>query len=841
MEDIKKALLSKFKTYRIIFWYDKDKKLSSEYEELDIEGVEKIHVCGNEFGVKYRLSKQDVSQKFLLYFDHEKPANEENWMLDLELAHYIFHTNREAMYMQEIGMNYSMQELVCEHIEFFNSKDRRQRLKEALEPIAGSTIKIDYSHDSIRNKMLAILFGLDIGELSRFIQAHGSEFIDGNNKYDKNLTRYNLKKYYWQQIEIKYNYSSPEPSIYDLLLAMFSSNFVLSKGNNSKANLNGESRIFLLEWKDTIEFKDGFDRLSAQVAVDMSIENKMQESSIDSIVDDNLFRLTDLKIISELTKHVLENSISLSNLDKIIKKRENKFWYNEFEAFYNCISYASKFIDKVNKNSTPKNQSFDEGIKYYSENLYELDFLYRKFVWSYRQTKQNRILENLLNRVEKIYANDWLLKYNNNWQQEIDKLKEWPFGNIKSQSQFYKIHVSPFARKKQRLFVIISDALRYECGVELNARLQKERRYESNIDYMVSSLPSYTQLGMASLLPHNKIGFKKGSDSVEVDTMLSNGIAGRTKILSTNTNIESTAIRADEFMSLNTGKQGRDFVKKYELIYIYHNGIDKTGDDKITEEKTFDAVEEEIIFLADIVKKIFNMNGNNIIITSDHGFLYQNNKLAESDYIESKHSGDVWKENRRFVIGNNLVGNNMTTAFTSQQLGLESHADVLIPKSINRLRVKGAGSRFVHGGASLQEIVIPLIKVSKTRNDTVSQVNIDILKSSDRITTNILMVSFMQKNQVGEKILPRTIRAGIYSEDGLELLSDSFNYIFDISEESNREREVKHKFQLKSEAGEKYKNKRVILKLEEPVEGTSLWKHYEQYYYTLNISFTSDF
>jgi hypothetical protein len=29
--------------------------------------------------------------------------------------------------------------------------------------------------------------------------------------------------------------------------------------------------------------------------------------------------------------------------------------------------------------------------------------------------------------------------------------------------------------------------------------------------------------------------------------------------------------------------------------------------------------------------------------------------------------------------------------------------------------------------------------------------------------------------------------------------------------------------------------------LEEPVEGTSKWKQYREYYYTLNISFTNDF
>ena len=140
----------------------------------------------------------------------------------------------------------------------------------------------------------------------------------------------------------------------------------------------------------------------------------------------------------------------------------------------------------------------------------------------------------------------------------------------------------------------------------------------------------------------------------------------------------------------------------------------------------------------------------------------------------------------------------------------------------------------------MQEIIIPIIKVTKKREDTTSQVDIDIIKTTDKITTNILPVSFIQSDLVSEKVLPRTIRTGIYAEGG-ELLSDQFNYNFDIEQGSERQREVKHRFQLMAKASGKYKNQRVKLILEEPVEGTTKWKQYKEYYYTLNISFTNDF
>jgi hypothetical protein len=234
------------------------------------------------------------------------------------------------------------------------------------------------------------------------------------------------------------------------------------------------------------------------------------------------------------------------------------------------------------------------------------------------------------------------------------------------------------------------------------------------------------------------------------------------------------------------------------------------------------------------------MNGSNILITADHGFIYQHHTLDDSEYSSSEFDGEIWKENRRFVIGRNLNHDQAVKKFTGEQLNLNSDLEVLIPKSINRIRIKGSGAKFVHGGTTLQEIVTPLIKVTKKREDTNRQVEIDIIQSTDRITTNILTVSFLQQDLISEQVQPRTIRTGLYAADD-ELLSDQFKYTFDFAEGTERQREVKHAFHLGAKASGKYKNQRIKLVLEEPIEGTSKWKTYKEYNFSLNISFTSDF
>lgn len=828
MNKISEALIKLFNKHRVIFWYDEKDELTEQYKEVLLDDVTKIYVQGNEFAVKHIINKQNPTGKFLLYFTGEKPSNEDNWLLDMELAHQVFHTDQEAMWLQEMGLGYHLKELVTEHLEFFRAKERRLKLKDFLGD--GDDFQ------EIRYKMLAVTFGTENISLVTYLHAHSSSFSDGNEKFDKDLDRYNLTKYYWSEIKRKYNYTSDTPSIYDFLLEVFNSNFVLGVNNG----IAKESRLLLSLWKDTIQFREFFGKVSDKIAIDIDVENKLNQSNIDSLVSDDLFKLIDKKVIHELVHLITTEGISNDKVLQYVKQRENKYWYGELESFYQCIVFASQMITLVRKHGDTKYNSFAEGTKDYASSLYEIDLLYRKFIWSYRKTSQNKILADLANKVEKVYSNDWLLIYNNNWQGVIDDLSSWSIDSATNQKHFYNTHVKPVVDKKQRLFVIISDAFRYECGAELAKKLQSENRYEASIGHMVASLPSYTQLGMASLLPHKELSIQEGSDLVLIDGMSTGGIQGRSKILETNSDARATAIKAEDFMKMNSAKEGRDFVKQFDLIYIYHNRIDKTGDDKTTEEKVFEAVEEEFIFLMDMLKKINNMNGYNMIITSDHGFIYQHNELAESDFSESTHTGEIWKENRRFILGKNLSSDSATKAFKSEQLEIKSGVDVLIPKSINRLRIKGAGSRFIHGGASLQEIVIPLVKITKTRQDTTTQVDIDIIKSTDRITTNILAVSFIQKDTVSEQVLPRSIRAVIRAEDGEEL-SDQFKYNFDIEEGSERQREVKHRFQLSSKASGKYKNQRVQLVLEEPVEGTSKWKQYQEYYYTLNISFTNDF
>jgi uncharacterized protein (TIGR02687 family) len=828
MSKIAESLIKLFNQHKVVFWYDAKEEFREEFDMLSIDGILKLEGKKNPFELKVTINR-DPNQQYLIYLPYEKPANESNWLLDMELAYHVFQTDQEALYLQELELDYAYKSLVSDHIHFFSAKDRRDKLKEILG-------KGD-EHLEIRYKMLSVVFATDQLSLYAFLLAHLNALSNDNQKFDRDLERYNLSDFYWSQVKKYFHFESEKPDIFEFIIEIFDATSSIGK----PSILTKEGKVLLSQWKDSISYKDAYKSISEKVSEALDVAEKLGAIPYDKVLQEDHYELIDKKIISSINEQIVNRSLKVETIQLQIKQRENTFWFYEYKSYYDTLVYGAQLMDLVPKYADKKYGTIELGIKDYQTTLYKVDQLYRKFIWSYRETNQNRVLNDLYRKIEKVYSNDWLLTINNQWQETIDKTNDWPFNIKNSQQSFFKTHIQPIISKNQKVFVIISDALRYECAEELNTMIQNENRYQAQIESMIGSLPSYTQLGMASLLPRKeKISFKEGSDLILVDNIPASGVDGRSKILDANSGCRATAIQAEKFMKMNSISDGRSFAKSYDVIYLYSNLIDKTGDDKTSEDRVFEAVNQELENLIDLIKKIAAVNGNNILITSDHGFIYQHHNIDESDFSKSNFTGTLWKSNRRFVIGTSIQSDETCKSYKGKDIGIDSDVDILIPKSINRLRVQGAGSRFVHGGATLQEVTIPLIKVSKKREDTTRQVEVDIIHTTDRITSSILVVSFIQSEITSELVQPKTIRAGIYAEDGI-LLSDSFKYDFDFSEGSERQREVRKTFTLNNKASGQYKNQRVKLVLEEPILGTTKWKRYKDFYFSLNISFTNDF
>lgn len=222
---------------------------------------------------------------------------------------------------------------------------------------------------------------------------------------------------------------------------------------------------------------------------------------------------------------------------------------------------------------------------------------------------------------------------------------------------------------------------------------------------MLGVLPSYTQLGMAALLPGKNLEMDGATSNVNLDGQSTVGTQNRSDIVKAALNGRGVALQAEQFLEMNTKTEGRALMRDHDVVYIYHNAIDTVGDSASTEAQTVDAVERAFGELMRILKKIANINASNMLLTSDHGFLFQQEALAEGDMAVLPQAADWTYRNRRFAIGAKVQNGPGVKLFQAADLGLAGEWAAAFPLSLGRFPLKGSGKRYVHGGVALQEVV----------------------------------------------------------------------------------------------------------------------------------------
>lgn len=834
-ERIAQALIKQFDRDRIIFWYDSKQELRDDFESLELDRIIKIELKNNEFAIKYRILREQPKQKFLIYYEGAQPADIDNWLLDVQLAYGQFRTDQVAMLLADLELGLEFAEVIQAHTEFFQAVKRKDSLKRSLA--ANDT------QGMLRLKMLAVCASAD-PRLDAIVEQLLAEHANDQDTKIKLINRCGLDGFLWEQMQRTYGYISAETSIKDFAIQLFKYCYFQNFSNNSPlptshSSLSTDAIVFLKRWKDSRQFAESFEKLSDNCAEFLYIEQDLHNRDLHQLIELDYFLLIDQKILNDLVHQLTARTISLSDITATIYQRRTCHWYDRFRDAYECINFAAQFIYTLAEANLSMD-SIADGIQKYSQTWFRLDQYYRKVIYHSRSSN-SKAISDLKAQIENLYTNNYLLKLSDRWQTFIDVAPKWEAIPIPSQRNFYERWVLPFLNRDNKICVIISDAMRYEIGDEFLSLIRQEDRYEATLEPALSMLPSYTQLGMAALLPNTSLAIADNETGhVLVNGQPSNGTANRDKILKQATGDRARAIAAEDLIALNRD-ESRELLKANDAIYIYHNRIDHTGDKLQSEGLAFEAAESTLKELIQLVKKLTASNANNILLTADHGFIYQNQDLEQSDFLSQDVTGQtILYRDRRFVLGKNLDRTDSVKFFDSNSLGLAGDIEVCIPKSINRLRLKGSGSRFVHGGATLQEITIPVIKINKKRQSDVSSVEVEILRgSSSTITSGQLAVTFYQVQPTTDKVRSRYLRAGIYTQSG-DLISDFHDLNFDLASENPRERELQVRFLLTKKADEA-NNQEVILRLEEKLSGTTHYQEYKSIRYLIRRSFTSDF
>jgi uncharacterized protein (TIGR02687 family) len=596
--------------------------------------------------------------------------------------------------------------------------------------------------------------------------------------------------------------------------------------------------VFLTQWRDSTSRAASYDRLSAVAWETLGLDPHVSGLEISHLLDVFTFLEVEKAVASGLRDRVIAtaDTVNAAEVREIAGRRQDGHWVSArgvdsegvpreaLHAVYDALVSAGDFFELKGK----YRQGFDHEdaaalYRGYEAELYAFDQLYRRFCESADLAQANGfdVLKPLREQVEAAYGNWFLPTLAVRWGELLGRsgglFQKWQIEKVPNQHQFFERFVRPWVAEgdNRRAFVVVSDAFRYEAAQELTGELNSKYRFQAELKSVLGVLPSYTALGMAALLPHKKLSYKAGGD-VLADGRPTASLAQRGDILA---RVDGIAVRAEDLLAMKK-EQGRELVRGKQVVYVYHNVVDATGDSASSEGQTFDAVRKAITELADIVRYIINnLSGHLVLVTADHGFLFQETPPGETERstLDEKPAGTV-KAKKRYLIGHGLPEHKDvwrgSTKVTAGADGGDGEMEFWVPKGANRFHFAG-GARFIHGGAMPQEIVVPVVTVKQVKgraaHETKSKpVTVHVLGTNHKITAPRHRFELLQTEAVTDRVKPVTLKVAVYEGD--QPVTSIETVTFDSPSANIDERKKSVLLTLKDRPYDKRKPYRLVLR-----------------------------
>ena len=786
----------------IVIWYDESGEFTEDINNIKLNNTE-LFILNNDNWIfaKYYIESENPDTNFLVYAPFRKPNDEENFLADMNHYASLFSADKISILCQELNIDYNkFKDVLNLYLNFWNASSRINAFK---------NLNIqEYTKNRIELGILAVLSGEKTLNFEYIVRKIIVKHFEKDDSIIEKFDKYDILNVFWEFVYQKFGYIENNPSVGKFTISLVL-NYTASlfEGNTPKSwerfliEDKNNPRVFIDNFMNNTNYITSFDNISSLLEDKLNISRDIEKHAVDSYIKCDSFKTFDVNIINHYINLLTENKEKIE-FDNILELREKGHFYNAFENEYQLIFWANEFIGLINefqREILPDDAN--ELINLFTNRFVNIDKSYRKFYYHYDKIDINDHFRDLQFMIENMYTNIFLFEINPKFTSLVEDIKDI---SITKQWRFYKTFIH---NNKTKTVVIISDALRYGCGIELKEELDKNPTWTNTIQPMLSTVPSYTALGMASLLPNKEIKYENGN--VLVDGKQCKSTEDRQKILQDH-NPDAIAVQFDY---INTLKQSelRSLTKGKNLVYIYHNQIDAIGDNAATENEVFAASQEAIDEITKLTTRLIDgANFTRVIITADHGYIYKKGSLDDSSKVDLDTISAFYK-NRRF-----LLTSEETDILGTKCLSLDyiNNYDVYVtvPKGVDVFKLKGAGLNYVHGGLSLEEVIVPVIGIkSKQGGKNQRTVELQLISSNNKITNYDTMLTFFQKENISKTVLP--LEASIYFEDDDgNKISNEVIIFADRNSEYAEDRQFKEKFTLKRMSYSKDKKYYLIVK-----------------------------
>jgi hypothetical protein len=258
--------------------------------------------------------------------------------------------------------------------------------------------------------------------------------------------------------------------------------------------------------------------------------------------------------------------------------------------------------------------------------------------------------------------------------------------------------------------VLVLDACRYDLGERITEHLNKgEPISRAQVRAARAPLPSITPLGMP---------FAMAPEPAQLKVDLGEGDSRRWRVTEAGEKWDlSQAAARREWLRKRFGVKPGSFreVKQIleekaptpaesgRLIFVFGDEFDTAGHEG---ELKFEGAEGYIERYVRAILRLRDGGYSTVGCVTDHGFIHWN---PEKDEILPGPEGDVQWKSRRAIVGKNLKHSSVLRLAVPQ-----SDLECMVPRSVGAFQTYG-GIGFFHGGVTLQELVIPVIRAEWPR------------------------------------------------------------------------------------------------------------------------------
>ena len=215
----------------------------------------------------------------------------------------------------------------------------------------------------------------------------------------------------------------------------------------------------------------------------------------------------------------------------------------------------------------------------------------------------------------------------------------------------------------------------------------------------------------------------------------------------------------------NSRDQNRELVK-YDLLVVFQDVIDETGH-KDDPEKLTRACEDAVEVLRKAVIKLHDANSSSIWITADHGFLFNDFQLGDTNKLKSiEDKSTILEKMSRYILSTSDEQFHGIMRFPLEQVsGMKGDINVAAPIGTIRIKAPGSSYKYAHGGASLQEMIVPVLHSRNKDENKKEKVGVMILGQKLSMVSSRLKFKVIQSEAVDMNTVARTIICAVYDGD----------------------------------------------------------------------------